>query len=171
MSNWKEIVKSIAPVIGTALGGPMAGAAVNTLAQHMLGDNDGSQASLEKRLEQHITSAGPDQLLKLRELDQEFELQMEQLGVDVFKLEVMDRDSARKHNKDSRMPAVLCLLLTVLVAVGTGALMQVTIPEANKNIVYMVFGQVMTAWAASVAYWVGSSKGSADKTKLLKGAV
>jgi hypothetical protein len=31
----------------------------------------------------------------------------------------------------------------------------------------MVFGQVLTAWAASIAYWVGTTKSSGDKNKML----
>jgi len=161
MKNWKSIVKSIAPVIGTALGGPMAGAAIKMLSATLLGNETGTEAELEE----FIATASPDQLLKIRQIDNEFKLKMKALGVDVFELEVKDRDSARVHNKDHFMPALLCLLLTMMVAAGSYGLMVHTIPPENSSILYMVFGQVLTAWAGSIAYWVGTTKSSSDKSK------
>lgn len=164
--NWKSIVKSIAPVLGTALGGPMAGGAIKMLTSALLGDENAT----EQELENFIVNANPDQLLKIKQLDADFKLKMEELGVDVFKLEVADRDSARTAHQDSHMPSILCLLLTLMVCAGSYALIVANIPPANANILYMVFGQVLTAWAASIAYWVGTTKSSSDKSKLL-GAV
>jgi hypothetical protein len=54
-----------------------------------------------------------------------------------------------------------------MVAGGSYMLMTTEIPEKNANIIYMVFGQVLTAWAGSIAYWVGTTKSSSDKSKLL----
>jgi hypothetical protein len=161
--NWKSIVKSIAPVLGTALGGPMAGGAIKMLSTALLGNEKAN----EQELESFILGANPDQLLQIKQLDADFKLKMEELGVDVFKLEVEDRDSARKNNKDSNMPAILCLLLTAMVAGGLAALLIMVIPPDNANIIYMIFGQILTAWTASIAYWVGTTKSSSDKNKVL----
>ncbi|AGH44520.1 hypothetical protein [Paraglaciecola psychrophila] len=161
--NWKSIVKSIAPVLGTALGGPMAGGAIKMLSTALLGNENAN----EQELESFILGANPDQLLQIKQLDADFKLKMEELGVDVFKLEVQDRDSARKNHKDSNMPAILCLLLTAMVAGGLAALLIMVIPPDNANIIYMVFGQILTAWTASIAYWVGTTKSSSDKNKAL----
>jgi hypothetical protein len=38
--NWKSIVKSIAPVLGTALGGPIAGGAIKMLSSALLGNEN-----------------------------------------------------------------------------------------------------------------------------------
>jgi hypothetical protein len=65
------------------------------------------------------------------------------------------------------MPAFLCLLLTLMVSIDAYMLMTTEIPEDNANIVHMVFGQVLTAWTGSVAYWIGTTKGSSDKSKLM----
>jgi hypothetical protein len=161
--KWQSIVKSIAPIIGSALGGPMAGSAIKALSTALLGND----SATEQELERLIVNANPDQLLKIKQSDADFKLKMAELGVDVFKLEVADRDSARTHHNDSPMPAVLCLLLTAMVSAGSYALIVATIPPANASILYMVFGQVLTAWAASIAYWVGTTKSSSDKSKML----
>jgi hypothetical protein len=162
--DWKSIVKSVAPVLGTALGGPMLGSTVKYLATELLGD----EKATEQDVKSFISTASPDQLIPLKRLDLEFKIKMEELDVDVFKLEVADRSNARAENKDSRMPAIICLMLTVMVAGGTYFLMMETIPESNQNIVYMVFGQVLTAWTASIAYWVGTTRSSSDKSKMLR---
>lgn len=161
--SWKKIVKSIAPTIGTALGGPMAGTAIKFIAGKLLGN----EGATEQDIDSFVSNAGPDQLLPLKQMDNDFKIKMAELGVNVFKLEVQDRMNARLHNKDSVMPAIICLLLTVMVGLGTYGLMVMDVPTENANIIYMVFGQVLTAWAGSIAYWVGTTKSSADKTKLM----
>jgi|TARA_B110000902_G_scaffold198371_1_gene225167 hypothetical protein len=161
--DWKEIVKSIAPVIGTALGGPMMGGTVRYLASTLLGDDNAS----EKDVAAYIQNANPDQLLDIKQLDNDFKIKMEKLGVDVFKLEVADRSSARVEHKHSRMPTVICILLTFMVSAGAYNLMVTVIPEDNSDILHMLFGQVLTAWTASIAYWVGTTRSSSDKSKML----
>jgi len=163
MKNWKSIVKSIAPVLGTALGGPMAGAAIKMLSSKLLGNEDGTEAELE----QFISTASPDQLLEIKNIDNDFKVKMKALDFNVFKLEQEGRENARNHHKDHFMPTLLCLLLTLMVSAGAYVLMTTEIPKDNANIIYMVFGQVLTAWAGSIAYWVGTTKSSSDKSKLL----
>lgn len=161
--GWKSIVKSVAPIVGTALGGPMAGAAIKSLSNALLGNDEGT----EKELEAYVDNATPDQLLKIKELDANFKLQMEKLGVDVFALEVKDRDSARNHHKDHNMPSIICIFLTLMVCGGIYGLITQNIPPENANILYMALGQVLTAWAGSIAYWVGTTKSSGEKSKML----
>ena len=163
--DWKAIVRSVAPVLGTALGGPLAGGAIKALAGSLLGDENASEQDLEK----YVLGANPNQLVEIKQLDADFKVKMKEIGVDVFKLENADRASARVNHRDSTMPAILCLLLTAMVTAGSYALIVMVIPPDNSNILYMVFGQVLTAWAASIAYWVGTTKGSSDKSKQLRG--
>jgi hypothetical protein len=54
-------------------------------------------------------------------------------------------------------------------AVGIVCLMVfVPIPKENHDAVMQISGSVITWGGAIVGYWVGSSKGSADKTDILK---
>jgi hypothetical protein len=161
--NWKNTLAAIAPTLATAIGGPLAGGAVKFLSGKLLGDD----ASIQD-LERLVTNASPDQLAEIKRLDNQFKLEMEKIGVDVFALEVKDRESARLNHKDHPMPMVICLLLTILVAVGAYGLMTITVPKENANIVFMLFGQVVTAWGSSIAYWVGTTKSSSDKNKIMK---
>lgn len=45
------------------------------------------------------------------------------------------------------------------------------IPEANNELLYMLLGILAAKFSDVVSYFFGSSKGSADKTELLKNPV
>jgi hypothetical protein len=162
--SWKKALATVAPVLATALGSPLAGGAIKYLSNQLLGDES---APIED-LEQIINTASPEKLAEIKRLDDQYKLEMEKIGIDVFALEVKDRESARASHKDHPMPMVICLLLTLLVAIGAYGLMTIVVPEQNANIVFMLFGQIVTAWGSSIAYWVGTTKSSSDKTKLIR---
>ena len=46
MKDWKDLIAAVAPTIATALGGPMAGFAVRTLSNTLLGHENGSEADI-----------------------------------------------------------------------------------------------------------------------------
>ena len=54
----KGLLKSIAPTIGTAIGGPLAGQAVQAISNALLGHPNGTQDEVEVALQ----NATPDQL-------------------------------------------------------------------------------------------------------------
>ncbi|WP_299262903.1 hypothetical protein [uncultured Psychrosphaera sp.] len=162
-SNWKNTLAAIAPTLAAAIGGPLAGGAVRFLSGKLLGED-----ATIKDLENFVTNASPEQLADVKRSDNEFKLEMERVGVDIFALEVKGRENARLSHKDHPMPMVICLLLTVMVAIGGYGLMTITVPKENANIVFMLFGQVVTAWGSSIAYWVGTTKSSSDKNKIMK---
>lgn len=162
--NWKELVKAVAPTLGAALGGPLAGVAVKTLSDKFLAD--GEEPS-EAKLEEFFLGATPAQLAETKSLDNQFKLDMQKLNVDVFKIEAADKDSARKYNKDSYMPAVLSISLTLLIGVLLWALFKVEPPQGAKEILFMLLGIVVREWANAMHYWFGTTKSSSDKSKLL----
>jgi hypothetical protein len=57
MSNWKQTLMAVAPTLATALGGPLAGAAVGVIGKALLGDDfDGD-------IESAVSGATPEQLI------------------------------------------------------------------------------------------------------------
>jgi len=91
----KNIVGAVAPTLGTALGGPMGGMAANMIAE-VLG-----VPNTPKAIETAIQQATPEQMIELKKAENAFEVQMKELDVDVFKLEVADGQDARsKFSKD-----------------------------------------------------------------------
>jgi hypothetical protein len=85
----KNMVGALAPTLGSALGGPLGGQAASVIAGVLGCKSD------PKSINQAIQAATPEQMLELKKAEQNFELQMKELEVDVFKLEVADKQDAR----------------------------------------------------------------------------
>ena len=68
-----DILKSVAPMIASALGGPLAGAAVSFLASKL-----GVDPAV---VEQTVAGMTPADLVKMKELDNEFKLEMAKVGI------------------------------------------------------------------------------------------
>lgn len=71
--NLADIIKGVAPTIATALGGPLAGAAVTFLA-----DKLGASDKTQEAVTQIIQGVDP---VKMKELDNQFQIQMAQMGI------------------------------------------------------------------------------------------
>ena len=91
----KNIIGAVAPTLGSALGGPLGGQAASVVAQVLGG------ATEPKAINQAIQAATPEQMLELKKAEARFEVQMKELEVDIFALEVEDKQDARfKFSKD-----------------------------------------------------------------------
>jgi len=169
MKNWKEIVKNIAPTIGTALGGPLAGSATKFIAEKVLGDASAPVAKVAKAL----MEATPDKLAKLSEVDKEFELEMEKLGIDVYQLEVEDRKSARDLFKINIWPQIV---LSTLFVIGYFAVLFVLMKSGKKldfkdaqwlqGVFTTILGVLTAAIPQILSFWFGSSLGSKEKNRM-----
>lgn len=165
MSNkWKKIVASVAPTLGTALGGPLAGVAVNALAKGLLGKEGATEADVAMAVE----SLTPEGLTKLRELDQQFQIEMRKLDVDLERIAAQDRESARQlGTKTSIAPQIV---LSAIFVLGYFASLYVVFEgqAATPNVVLTTLIGTLTAGVVQILnYWFGSSHGSARKTEVL----
>lgn len=164
--DWKAIVGAVAPALGTALGGPLAGLAVSAISDALLGKPNGSEAEIAVALK----AGGPDALLKLRQADQAFAVRMRELDIDLERLHQQDRGSARDREAktgDSFTPRVLALLVTAGFFGVLGYLLVSGKPQAGGDALLVMLGSLGTAWTAIIAYYYGSSAGSTEKTALL----
>ena len=75
--DWKSIVKTVAPILATALGGPLAGAATSAISQALLGKKDGTETEIATILQ----TASPETLLALKKANQDFEVKMKELDM------------------------------------------------------------------------------------------
>jgi len=163
--DWKSLVGSIAPTIATALGGPFAGIAVKKIAGTLLGDESASQSDIELAL----ASASPDDLLKLKEADNTFKLDMEKLGVDLEKIASDDRANARQREIQTKdnAPKILATVVVVGFFAALYTIAFVDIPSGAEQPVSILLG-ALTAMLTQVGnYYFGSSAGSARKSELL----
>ena len=154
--NWLDKLKDYAPSIAAA--GFSGGATLPQLAAKMISDATGVKVSTVAEAEKVINAATPDQLLAIKKVDN-------QHAVEMARLELGDDQDARFQNKHSIMPMLLCCYLTIAVTGFVVGLMMLTIPDGNVRLIDMMFGSVLTAWLSSVAYWVGTTRSSAEKSK------
>ena len=163
--DWKAIVGSIAPTLATAFGGPYAGMAVKAIASKMLGNPDATDAEIEAA----ISGASPADLLKLKEVDNQFKLDMEALGVDLEKIAAGDRDSARNREmvlKDNA-PKILAAVIVVGFFGTLATIAFATIPAPAMPAVNILLGSLTALLIQVGNYYFGSSAGSARKTEVM----
>lgn len=165
--DWKSIVRAVAPTIGTALGGPMAGLAVQAISSAVLGKPDGSEADVAAAL----ATASPDALLALKKEDHDFAIRMKELGVDVFKLEIADKDSARRREvdaHDSWTPRALAGGVTAMFGVTLWYVMHFgVVMDAGGGTVMMMLGNLGTAFGLVLSYYFGTTAGSGRKDAVI----
>ena len=164
----KTILATVAPWIGTALGGPLGGMAV-TAAADALGLSDKTEAAIK----QAISGATPEQLLLLKNADNDFSLKMQALGFDSMEkmasLENADRDSARNREiqvKD-RTPKILAYLITAGFFGMLAAMLFKIIPTENRDILNIMLGALGSTFGAVTSYYYGSTRGSETKSAML----
>jgi hypothetical protein len=169
--DWKGLVKSIAPTIGTALGGPLGGVAGLALTK-ALGISDES-AKDDTAMAAAVQGASPDQLLSLKKADQDFALQMQKLGFqNIEALEAIaagDRANARDREIKTQdwVPKALGIAITFGFFGLLYYLMKYDVPKDNKDVLNIMLGSLGSAWMGVVTYYFGSSAGSARKTELM----
>lgn len=154
----KQVLATVAPLLGTALGGPFGGLA-GTLLAKALGTTD------PKAMDAAITSTDPDTLLKLKQADNDFQAQMKALDISEEKLSFDDTASARTREeavKDST-PHILAYGITVGFFGILSYLLWAGKPPGG-DVMLVMLGSLGTAWTGIVAYYFGSSAGSADKS-------
>ena len=166
--DWKGIVAEVAPMIGTALGGPFGGMAAKA-ALSVLGIEP-KEGNEEQQLAEAVKKATPEQLLALKKADQDFAKAMKALDVDLEKIASADRASARQREialKDNA-PRVLATVIVAGFFTTLYIIAFVPLPEGAQQPVNILLG-ALTAMLTQVGnYYFGSSKGSDRKTEILK---
>ena len=179
--DWKSLVKAVAPTIATALGGPFAGLGVRALSEALLGTPDGTEQDVSAAL----ATATPDQILAVKQADQEFAIRMKEMDIDLDKALIADTSDARHvfaENKGVLNLGIVILDTFALVMFGvlwgsfqimTGGITikDVAIVATVAGLVGTVVGYVAANAQQVVSYFFGSSRGSADKTAAMSAAV
>jgi hypothetical protein len=169
--DWTKIIATVAPWIGTALGGPLGGMAVEAAA-NALGLSDKTMEAVKGA----VMGASPETLLALKEADQRFALQMQSLGFqnvkDLEAIAAADRDSARKMQMENKsfMPAVITAGVLASFAGTLVALLFIPIPVENRDLIIYMIGQLSGFAGSAVAFWLGTTRQSEEKTRMLAAA-
>ena len=163
--NWLDTLKTIAPTVATAVCGPLGGAAITALGS-VFGVPDATQDAIAKLFKDGQLSQ--EHLAEIRKLELEYQNNEKERGFKYAELEYKNQDSARQMQiaTHSRMPAIL----TVMVTIGFFGILTLLFfhPELKGNeIVMMMVGQLSAVWAGCVAFYTGTTFGSANKNAML----
>lgn len=166
-----KIVGAVAPTLATAIGGPLGGMAMQVVSSVLGLPTDSSEKDVEKALKQ----ATPEQLLALKQADNDFAVRMKELDIDLERIAASDRDSARRREAQVRdwMPRVLAFVV-VAGFMATVFLVLLGYVEGMKDplmatTVGTLIGFVSAKCEQVVAYYFGSSSSSQQKTQMLAG--
>ena len=162
MDDLISMVKSFAPGIATALGGPLAGMAVSALSKQ-LGVKDEVDAVMR------AITTDPAAQAKIEELEHE-----------KFKAVLQDKANAREREMaiaSSANAPLLNKIVTPALALGViglsfllfAVLIFVEVKPEAKDILIYILGVLSAAVTQILSYYFGSSVGSKDKGEQLKG--
>lgn len=164
-NDWAGLFKSVAPLIGTALGGPLGGAAASFLADKLGIEGKTVEAVTDVLNSSKLT---PDQLTQVKLAEIEFQKFLKSNKIDLAKLSVEDTKSARDMQTAvrSNIPPILAVLVTTGFF---GILAFMLTNEAYKPTepLLIMLGSLGTAWTGIIGFYFGSSYGSQRKDQLL----
>jgi hypothetical protein len=163
MKDWKALLGAVAPGIATALGGPLAGAVTAQVSRALLGRDDATDAELAEAL------AAPDAAIRLRELNNALEAERNRHTESVMLADNADRDSARRRQVEVKdnTPRLLALLTSAMVVGCIGLLFSWPVPAENRDVLYMLTGQVVVGWMMAMSYFLGTTSRSATKDQTI----
>jgi len=152
LKSLKNLVGAIAPTIGTALGGPLGGAAMQTISAVLGVDPE------PKKIAAAMAQATPEQLAEIKKAELDFEARMKELDVDVFRLETQDIQHAREAHAGDWTPRAIALACVLFFG---GYIFSVTFmpPEANSEaVINLVLGYLGGVVSAIVSFYFGASQ-------------
>jgi len=169
--DWKKTLQAVAPTLATALGGPLAGAAVSALGS-IFGMSNATADSIGKIIADGQLT--PDHLAELRKLELEYQNNERERGFKYAELSFRDRDSARTANVSGGTQKMLFWMSLVLLALTLGtevAVLFLGYPDKTPEIIVgRVLGLMDAVAMLVLSYWYGTTNGSALKSELLASA-
>lgn len=158
-----SLLATIAPTIASALAGPFAGMATNAV----IGALGLAPETTSTEVLTAVAAAGPDQLLAIKQVEQQFLLDLKKLDISLAQLQYADTANARSREivLQDYTPRILAgLVIGLYIGVQFYILGYVLAPE-QINIVMRSLGTLDAAVALVLGYYFGSSVGSAKKTE------
>ena len=155
----KQIIGAVAPLLGTALGGPF-GALAGTFIGKALGIDPGDSNAVETA----VASGNPDVLVKLKQADNEFKAHMADVGLSEDKLRYDDLANARAREVAVRdnTPRNLAYLVLGFAGVCIAATLAGW-TKVDSALAGTLIGYLVAEARSALAYYFGSSQGSKNK--------
>lgn len=166
--DWTTTLKQLAPTVASALGGPLAGIAVQAL-----GSVFGVSEPTQSKIAEVITNSQmtPESIAKLKELELQYQNEEKERGFKYAELAFKDRDSARNANVSGGIQKYLFVMSVLLLALALGAEIVVLFYGYPKTVPDIVVGRVLglldSVAMLVLSYYYGTSSSSSQKNELL----
>ena len=156
-------LKSIAPTIATAMGGPLAGMAVEAISKAIGVDPSEVQNTINSG---KMTA---DQIASLQTAEIALKARAQEMGLDFEKLAVADRASARQMqiSTNSFVPPALSIMIVVAWSAVQYFLLTHVIDPSMRELIARVLGTLDGALMLVLSFYFGSSSGSQAKDTML----
>lgn len=164
-----EWLKSIAPTIATAMGGPLAGMAVDAIG-NALGMKDATKEQVKDLLASGTLTS--DQMASIKQADTTLKVRMKELEIDMEKVHAGDRNSAREmaaKTGDVWTPRIMAMVVFIVWGAVNYKLFNGTINGDMRELVARALGTLDAVLMAVIYYYYGSSSSSAAKTEAMQG--
>lgn len=163
--DWKDVVRTVAPALAGMFGTPLAGMAVKELADKWLGNPDAT----EKDVAAAVLNAKPEDLIKLKEVDNNLKTKLLDSGIKLEEIAAGDRANARAMGMQTKdeTPKILAALVVVGWIAIQWFLLENIIVSAMRDIVMQMLGTTNAALVIVLSYYFGTSAQSGEKTRAL----
>lgn len=162
-----DLLKSLAPLLGTALGGPFGGIAASFIADK-LGLPDKTVNAVTDLFKSGTMT--PEQVAGIRMAEMDMQKFMEENKLKREQLAYADVQGARDMfaATHSLTPSILTWIIVTITLAAEGALLFNQIPPgADPIIIGRVLGTMDSALVMVLGFWFGSNSGSARTKELL----
>lgn len=159
--------KTLAPVLASALGGPLAGMAIDAIGK-AIGMSDATKEKVTEVLQS--AQFNSEQLAALKQAELEMQMKEKELGFKFAELEIDDRKSAREREaavKDNTNKVLAYTIVGSFIAMIAATLLGWA--KVDSVLAGTLVGYLSAKAEQVCAYYFGSTKGSFEKTRLLAG--
>jgi len=174
--DWSKVinfVKGAAPLLGTAIGGPvgtLAGGAISLIASTF-----GVEDAENPEAVYNAISADPDAVVKLKQIELNNKTELERIALQKDQAHLADIQNARTREIEmakatGKKDINLYVLAWIVVAGFFGSFILLTfinLPEASGQAIFLLCGALIAGFGSVMNYFFGTSKSSGDKTAIL----
>ncbi len=166
--DWRGLIGTVAPTIASAFGTPLAGMATSAICQALgltpkANDDENSTMIAAK-----LAGATPADLLALKTAEEQFQKDMKSLDIDLERLVVGDRASARDAAtklaqagiKNYTIPMLIAAAFITLIVLFVWVWLQPAIPEFAKGIISLAIGRFLGYLDQAYSFEFGSTRQS-----------
>ncbi len=163
----KDLIGRVAPVIGTALGGPLGGVATGFLLKALKIEAKPGDAGVEDKIAAATEKETPEVVAALKRAEYDFKLESDRIQVELERVHAGDRASARK--REAKVGGSTINWIAGAIVAGFFFVVSIVMfgEEAAENptrwaLIGTIVGYASAKCDSVVSYYFGSSAG-ADK--------